>query len=73
MVETGIAPTYFTPEGVPGAAARVIKPGNLVTILRFSSSQKALGDRAVMVLGPDGDVGWVWLAQLRMVSSTATS
>lgn len=73
MVETCYAPTYFTPEGAPGASARVIKPGKLVTILRSSESSKALGDRAVMVLGPDGDVGWVWLAQLRVVSTTATS
>lgn len=73
MVETGIAPTYFTPEGVPRGIARVIKPGKLVTILRTSDAEKALGDRAAMVLGPDGDVGWVWLAHLRMVSPAATS
>lgn len=73
VVEAGYAPTYFTPEGAPGAVSKVIKPGKLVTILRSSESQKALGDRAVMVLGPDGDVGWVWLAQLRVVSTAATS
>ena len=64
VVIPALAPTYFCPEGSPGAHARVLQHGTIVTILRIGDATKARGDRAAMVLTPDGDVGWVWLAQL---------
>lgn len=60
------SPAYFCPDATASWHARALRPGDVVTILGVDAAPKARGDVAVRVVGPGGDVGWLWMSCLRL-------